>query len=47
MIETISGIVSAVAIIIISRVLSKYFTLKLMATTILVAIAFIYVGVSR
>jgi len=46
MIETISGIVSAVAIIIISRVLSKYFTLKLMATTILVAIAFIYVGFS-
>src|SRR5678815_1739698 len=46
MIETISGIVSAVAIIIISRVLSKYFTARLMATTILVAIAFIYVGFS-
>jgi hypothetical protein len=46
MIETISGITAAVAIIIISRVLSGYFTLRLMATTILVAIAFIYVGFS-
>lgn len=46
MIETISGIVIAVAIIILTRVLSKFFTAKLMATTILVAIAFIYVGFS-
>jgi hypothetical protein len=46
MIETISGIVAAVVIIIISQVLSKYFTAKLIATTILVAIAFIYVGFS-
>lgn len=46
MIETISGIVTAVAIIIISWGLSRYFTAKLMAMTILVAIAFIYVGFS-
>jgi len=46
MIETISGIVTAVAVIIISRVLSKYFPAKLFAATILVAIAFIYVGFS-
>jgi len=46
MIETMSGIVVAVAIIALSRMLSKYFTAKLMATTILVAIAFIYVGFS-
>ena len=46
MVETISGIVSALAIIIVTRLLSKYFTAKLMATTILVAIAFIYVGFS-
>lgn len=46
MIETISGIVTAVVIIIITRILSKYFTNKLFAATILVAIAFIYVGFS-
>jgi len=46
MVETISGIVTALAIIIVTRLLSKYFTVKLMATTILVAIAFIYVGFS-
>ena len=46
MIETISGIVAAIVIIIISRLLSKYFTNKLIAATILVAIAFIYVGFS-
>jgi len=46
MIETIFGVITAVVIIIISRMLSKYFTAKLMATTILVAIAFIYVGFS-
>ena len=44
--ETISGIVTAILIIIITRLLSKYFTTSLMATTILVAIAFIYVGFS-
>jgi len=46
MIETISGIITALAIIILTRLLSKYFSAKLMATTILVAIAFIYVGFS-
>lgn len=46
MIETFSGIVTALAVIILSRMLSKYFTPKLLATTILVAIAFIYVGFS-
>ena len=44
--ETISGIITAVLIIIITRLLSKYFTARLMAATILVAIAFIYVGFS-
>lgn len=46
MIETITGIVTAVVVIIISRLLSKYFSAKLFAATILVAIAFIYVGFS-
>ena len=46
MIETISGITAAIVIIILSQVLSKFFTTKLIATTILVAIAFIYVGFS-
>jgi hypothetical protein len=44
MIETISGIIVAVVIIILSRVLSNYITIKLLATTLLVAIVFIYVG---
>ena len=46
MIETISGIVTAVVIIILAQLLSKYFSIKLFATTVLVAIAFIYVGFS-
>jgi hypothetical protein len=46
MIEIISGIVAAIAIIIISRLLSKYVTVKLFAAAVLVAIAFIYVGFS-
>ena len=46
MIETIAAILTAVACIIITLVLSKYFTSKLIAATILVAIAFIYVGFS-
>ena len=46
MIETISGIVIVVAIIILTRMVSRYFTAKLMAATILVAIAFIYVDFS-
>ena len=46
MIETIWGIVTAVAVIIVQRALSGYFSAKLIATTILVAIAFIYVGFS-
>ena len=44
MIEIISGVVVAVLIIIVSRMLSSYFTVKLFAATNLVAIAFIYVG---
>lgn len=46
MVETVSGIVAAVVIIILTRMLSKYFTAELFAATILVAIAFIYVGFS-
>lgn len=46
MVETILGIVVAVVIIILTRMLSKYFTAELFAATILVAIAFIYVGFS-
>ena len=46
MIETVSGIITALVIIILSRVLSKYFSVQLFATAILVAIAFIYVGFS-
>jgi hypothetical protein len=46
MIEIISGIVAGVAIIIVAWLLSKYFTMRLIAATILVAIAFIYVGFS-
>lgn len=46
MTETIAGIVAAVLIIFISRALSKYFSVKLFAATLLVAIAFIYVGFS-
>jgi hypothetical protein len=46
MIEIIASIVAAIVIIVLSQVLSKYFTIKLIAATILVAIAFIYVGFS-
>jgi hypothetical protein len=46
MIEIISGIVTAIAIIIVALMLSRYVTMKLFAATILVAIAFIYVGYS-
>src|SRR5215210_3354761 len=46
MIEIIWGIVTAILIIVLVRLLSKYFTAKLFAATILVAIAFIYVGFS-
>ena len=46
MTETISGIAAAVVIIILSRLLSKYVSYRLIAATILVAIAFIYVGFS-
>lgn len=46
MAETISGIVAAVVIIILIRLLSGYFSVKLFAATTLVAIAFIYVGFS-
>jgi len=46
MTETISGVAVAAFVIILTRMLSAYFTTKLFATTILVAIAFIYVGFS-
>jgi hypothetical protein len=46
MIETISGIITAVVIIFLSQLLSEYFTSKLFAATVLVAIAFIYAGFS-
>lgn len=46
MIETISGIGVGALIIILSRLLAKYVTEKLFATTVLVAIAFIYFGFS-
>ena len=46
MIEIISGVITALGIIILSQWLSKYFTYKLIAATLLVAIAFIYVGFS-
>jgi len=46
MIELISGIITAVVIIVISQTLSKIFTIKLIAATVLVAIAFIYIGFS-
>jgi hypothetical protein len=46
MIETFSGIVAALLIIVLTRALSKHFTTRLIAATSLVAIAFIYVGFS-
>ena len=46
MTEIISGIVVAILVIIAAQLLSKHFTIKLVASTILVAIAFIYVGFS-
>ena len=46
MIETISGVITAVLIILLRQLLAKYFTQKLFAATVLVAIAFIYVGFS-
>ena len=46
MTETIFGIITAVIIILISRFKPLYLTQKLFAATILVAIAFIYVGFS-
>ena len=47
MIEIISGVTAAIVIIILSRLLSKYFTTKLIAATILVAIVFIYIGFKK
>ncbi len=46
MAEFIYGIIAALVIIAISKALKKYFTTSLMASTILIAIAFIYVGFS-
>lgn len=44
MIELISGLVTAVILIFLTVILNKYFTTKLIAAGILIAIAFIYVG---
>ena len=46
MIEILSAVGCSLVIIILARVLSKVFTTKLFAASILVAIAFIYVGFS-
>lgn len=46
MTEIFSGVATAIAIIILSRLLSGYISTRLYAATILVAIAFIYVGFS-
>ena len=46
MIEAIFGTITAIIIIILSRALSAFFSTRLIASTILVAIAFIYVGFS-
>jgi uncharacterized membrane protein (UPF0136 family) len=46
MIGTISGVVIALVVILLSRVLSGFFSIRLIGATILVAIAFIYVGFS-
>lgn len=46
MIEAVTGIIIGVSVIVVSRILSRFFTTKLIAATILVAIAFIYVGFS-
>ena len=46
MIESISGVFTALVIIVLALLLSKYFTIELFATTNLVAILFIYVGFS-
>jgi uncharacterized membrane protein HdeD (DUF308 family) len=44
MIEIISGVFVAVGLILVTVILKKYFTTKLIAAGILIAIAFIYVG---
>jgi hypothetical protein len=46
MIEALSGVITSIIIIILTRALSAFFSTRLIATTILVAIAFIYVGFS-
>ena len=46
MVEILSGLITGILLIVISIVLAKYFTMKLIAATILVAIGFIYVGFS-
>lgn len=46
MIETLFAIVTAIAVIIITRLLSKHFSAKLIAATLLCSMAFIYVGFS-
>ena len=42
--ELFWGLISALSLILIAPFLRKYFSMKLLAATILVAIAFIYVG---
>jgi len=46
MLQFIYGIVFSIVIILVSILLSKYFSYKLIAATILVSIGFIYVGFS-
>lgn len=46
MTETITGLLAALVIILLSRLLSRYLTTRLFSATVLVAIAFIYVGFS-
>jgi hypothetical protein len=46
MIEVLSGIASAVVVILLIRLLPEYFPAKLIACTALCAMAFIYVGFS-
>ena len=46
MIEALSGVIISIIIIILTRALSAFFSTRLIATTVLVAIAFIYVGFS-
>src|SRR6478735_7302705 len=46
MIEIISAVATALVVILLAPVLSRHFSIKLLAATILCSIAFIYVGFS-